>query len=54
MVCMKVGVDDMGDTHTFLVGNIQIVLDIPFGINNHHLLGCRAADAIGQAPKAFY
>ena len=45
---------NMGDVHSFLVGNFQIVLNISFRIHNHHCFCCRAPNAIGLAPESWY
>jgi hypothetical protein len=40
--------DDMGDLHALFPGDREIVLHVPFGIDDGHGFGPRAADDIGK------
>lgn len=48
MICMNMGINNMGNAHTFFTGNGQVVVNITFGINNNHLSFGRAAKNIGK------
>ena len=52
-VRMEMGVDDMGDAHAFVAGDIQIVLNVAFGVDHDHASGLRAADAVGKTSESW-
>lgn len=51
VIGMKMGVDDVGDAHAFVPGDIQIVLNIALGVHHDHGSGLGTADAVRETSK---